>query len=194
MMRKPTLASSYLIGKIHLKPGIPRSLPYTSYQLVSCMIWPSAKGHGVLDLTMNNMPTRLRTQECLSWSTSSWVSLWLSHSLVTNLVTNIGDPWFFRCFCCQIALARRVSPWVTQKQGLMRVKFSYPGIIPEIVPRKHPGVFFSNWPFPTNHQTSQGKNPCEIIPKRVNCLVKLKTGKVVGIPLKGWYSFFPLVR
>lgn len=189
MMRKPTLASSYLIGKIHLKPGIPRSLPYTSYQLVSCMIWPSAKGHGVLDLTMNNMPTRLRTQECLSWSTSSWVSLWLSHSLVTNLVTNIGDPWFFRCFCCQIALARRVSPWVTQKQGLMRVKFSYQESLQKLSPRKSRCFFFkltiSNQP-----PNQPGKNPVKSFRKGW----LLKIAKVVGNPLKRLVSFFPLVR
>lgn len=128
-------------------------------------LWPSAKGHGDLDLTMNNMTTRLRTQECLSWSSSSWVSLWLSDSLVTNLVTNIGDPWFFRCFCCQIALAR--PQWVTKK--------TLPRNHSRNFPQKHPGVFFFNWPFPTNHQTSQEtKKTCEIIPEKGEMFGKVK--------------------
>lgn len=145
-------------------------------------LWPSAKGHGDLDLTMNNMTTRLRTQECLSWSSSSWVSLWLSDSLVTNLVTNIGDPWFFRCFCCQIALAR--PQWVTKK--------TLPRNHSRNFPQKHPGVFFLTDHFqPTTKPARKQKKPVKSFPKRVKCLVKLKIGKVVGFPSKGWYLFFP---
>ena len=102
-----------------------------------------------------------------------WLQIWLQ---------TLAIPGFFVVFVVRLPLHAHSGS----------LKKLYPGIIPEIFPRSIPVFFFLTDHFqPTTKPARKQKKPVKSFPKRVKCLVKLKIGKVVGFPSKGWYLFFP---